>query len=93
MYFISQIFSKAADSLREEKRLLLLKDGPLVTLHTFAFIHITSAVKPVHIFVEEHRRYIDANMNKVKNSISKTLLDNVNKFLSILISLNIYWVN
>ena len=45
------MFSSADESLKEETRLLLIWVGSLVTLHTFVFTHITSVVKPVHIFM------------------------------------------
>ena len=45
--FTSQIFSSADKSIKEKMCLLLLLDGLLVILHTFAFIHKTSVVKRV----------------------------------------------
>ena len=45
------MFSSADESLMDETRLLLHWDNSLVTLHTFALIHITSEVNPVQIFM------------------------------------------
>ena len=53
--FITQIFTSADKSLTDERRLLLLWVGLLVTLHTSLFVHITSVVKLVHIFVARSR--------------------------------------
>ena len=53
--FTSQIFSSADKSIKEKMCLLLLLDGLLVILHTFAFIHKTSVVKPAHIFMTRSR--------------------------------------
>ena len=53
--FITQLLSSADDSLENETRLLLLWVGSLVTLCTFVFTHITSMVKPVHIFMARSR--------------------------------------
>ena len=40
MIYISQMFGSADNSLKDETRLpLLLLDGSLVTLHTFAYIY------------------------------------------------------
>lgn len=47
------MFSSADKSLKEEMCLLLLSDGSLVT--QFVFIHITSVVTPVHIFMAKNR--------------------------------------
>ena len=46
-----QMFSSADESLKDETHLLLFWFGSLVTLHTFVLVHITSVVKPVHIFI------------------------------------------
>ena len=53
--FISQLFSKADESFKDEVRLLLLCVGSLVTLYTFVFTHIASVVGPVHTFKEGSR--------------------------------------
>ena len=45
------VVSSTDESLKDETRLLLLCVGSLVTLHTFMFTHITSVVRPVHIFM------------------------------------------
>ena len=52
--------SSTDESLKDIMYLLLLWDGLLwdgspVTLHTFLFIHVTSAVKPVHVFMASCR--------------------------------------
>ena len=49
------VVSSTDETLNNEKRLLLLWVGLLVTLHTFVFTHITSVVKPVHIFMARSR--------------------------------------
>ena len=49
--FTSQMFSSAYECLKGITHLLLLWDDSLVRLHFFVFIHITSVVKPAHIFM------------------------------------------
>ena len=45
------VYTSANESLKDEKHLLLLCVGSLVTLYTFVFTHITTVVEPVHIFM------------------------------------------
>ena len=47
------LFSSADESLKDEKRLLLLCLGLLV--HTLVFMHITSAVLPLYILMTKSR--------------------------------------
>ena len=49
------MFSSTGASLKDETRSLLLWDNSLVTLHTFMFIHITSVLKPVYIYMAESK--------------------------------------
>ena len=51
----AQMFSSADESLKNETHLLLSWFGSLMTLHTFVFVHITYAVKPVRILIPRSR--------------------------------------
>ena len=53
--WVVKLFSSADESLKDETRLLLLWVGSLVTLQILVFTHITSVVKPVHIFMARSR--------------------------------------
>ena len=55
MKLTSQIFNNTDESLRNERRLLLLLDNLLVRLHSFTLIHVKSLVKQVNFFKARKR--------------------------------------
>ena len=55
--FVYIVVSSTDESFMDETRLLLLLVGSLVTLHTFVFTHITSAVKAVQFFMAKSRAF------------------------------------
>ena len=65
-YIYIYIVSSADESLKDETRLLVFRVGSLVTLYTLAFTHITSVVKPVHIFITRSR----VSKNRLKAELS-----------------------
>ena len=60
MRFTFQMFCSTDKSLKDEMRLLLLRDDLLVKLHTFVFLHITPVVKPAYIFKAMNRSLLKA---------------------------------
>ena len=51
----TQLFSGADESVKDKTHLLLLWVGSLAALSTFVFTHVTSVVKPLHIFMAKSR--------------------------------------
>ena len=51
----SQSSSRGVSSFKDSSALLNERIGSLVTFHTLAFTHVTSVVKPVHIFMARSR--------------------------------------